>query len=217
VAGFDVAAFVIHDRDRRQIFGSHVALDLRVPEVGEQVAVLANNINKELLDVDETEPWLFRGKLTQKFEVRLGYVTEVVMERVSSTQSFIFRTSIPVTPGMSGAPVITNPPGGVLTVRGVVSSGLGGDEAITSFMLPGCSAMSVLWPAMGLALPITVRPREPFHHFLGDLLESGILVDVSDQVRVRVKVVNGLSEVTYLDHRKQTQLRLTMACHPGRL
>lgn len=213
--GYDVAAFGVHAPQGREIFTSNVALDLSAPRPGDEIAVLANYLTMEPIS---TEPES-QMKLTQRFEMRLGVVTEVIMGPSGhSNQSFIFKTTVPVTPGMSGAPVIAKPrKGEPVVVRGVVSSDFSEEAAFRSLLVPGSSAVSMPWPAMGLAMPVEIPPAKPAHLFLGDLLHKKVLDDRSDHVTVHVRQSGDKTELLYVDERQQppVSILLTMQGHPN--
>lgn len=148
IANNDLAVFSVAVREGTP-FRSHFAVDLAVPQVGDVVAVIANHITVEPGEEDG------QFRVQQVFQMRQGTVTEVVWDMsILPGQSFYFQTTIPFTPGMSGAPIFKAPrEGETLRVCGVVSSDFSLDEARTNMLVPGRSTASMLWPAMGSMSP----------------------------------------------------------------
>ena len=209
---YDVVAFTVHAPEGRKIFNSRVAIDVGVPAIGEEIAVLTNNC-------DVTKLGGGHGTVEQRFEMRFGVVTEVIMgsEGLLGPQSFCFRTTVPVLGTMSGSPVIKKPEQGATVVAvGVVSSDHSVPEAFSSFLVAGYSTASMLWPAMGLGLDVAVPPDPARHHFLIELLEKGLLDNRSERVSVVVRQLAGEMQIHYLDERRQppSGAILTTTGHP---
>ena len=212
---YDVAVFTVRAPTDGPKLTSQVAMDLGTPFVGEEVAVIAHHLTVSDLSVEAESS---RGVVTRNLDLRLGVVNEVQMgPSPLPGQSFVFRTTIPVTPGMSGAPVATKPvPGGPLTIRGVVSSDASEDAAFHSFHTAGRSTMSMLWPVMGLGLNVVVPPSPSRFAFLGELLAVGVFDSRSDRVSVTVGQPSDMLEVSYTDERvaPPTRVLLSTTGHP---
>lgn len=212
IENYDVAVFTVHAPEARKIFTSRIAIDLGAPQPGEEIAILANDMTVKRLGDG-------KGILRQRFELRLGVVTEVIMgPSAVPGQSFYFRTTIPVTPGMSGAPVINKPIAGQTTIaRGVVSTDLSDADSFNNFLIPGNSAASMLWPAMGLGLTVEIPPDPKKHAFLADMLNKKLLDDRSNSVRVQVWQPVDKTEILYVDERTHppTKVLLSTTGHPN--
>jgi hypothetical protein len=215
IENYDVVVFTVYAPEARQVFTSHIAIDLGAPRVGEEIAILANDITVEKRSINGIDGHV----VGQRFEARLGIVTEVVMgPSAIPGQSFVFRTTIPATPGMSGAPVVNKPIAGqTIIARGVVSSDVSNPEAFTSFLIPGRSTATMLWPAMGLALNAKIPPDVNGHVFLADLLHKKLFDDRSGGVKVHVQQPANMTEILYVDERTNppTRGQLSMTGHPN--
>lgn len=170
IGGNDLALLTVEAPEGRSMFSERLALDLAVPRIGDEVAVLTNHIELEQGDSN-------LGSFSLELQMRHGVVTEVNFGRTMPGQSGVFYTSIPAHGGMSGSPVLRPPKlGEPLTVCGVLSSDLSPAEAFNDFLVSGRSAMSMLWPAH--ALGITARHENGSQHFsFGELLAAKFLDD----------------------------------------
>jgi hypothetical protein len=190
IGGYDVAVFTVVAPEERKIFTSRAAIDLSAPRVGDEIAVLANHITHT--------PSVGEGELELRFDLLMGIVTEVVMgPSALPGQSFYFRTTIPITGGMSGAPVLHKPVVGRPAIaRGVISSDFSQKEAFDSYLIAGDSTATMLWPAMGLGLNVAMESSQPGHMFLADLREKKLLDDQSSSgISVRVRGGTDQTEV----------------------
>jgi hypothetical protein len=211
VANYDVAVFSVHAPEEQKIFRWQSAVDLSVPIIGEQVAIFANNI-AVLSSANRM------SQISQRLSYRIGVITQVEMGFGQMPgQSFYFQTTIPMTAGMSGAPVIRKPrPGQPMIVRGVVSSDFSPNEAFSSFWVPGSSTASMIWPAMGLALHCTVTSQDGRHMFLGEMVDRKIINDRSEGVSVKVRQHGEQTQILYIDDRgpETSKFLLNMPPHP---
>lgn len=211
IQNYDVVVFSVFAPESRKIFTSRIAIDLSAPRVGEEIAILANDITVKNKSIG-------KAHIEQRFDLRLGVVTEVVMDRSPLPGlSFFFRTTIPTTGGMSGAPVVNKPiPGQEMVVRGVVSSDNSEEEAFKNFLISGDSAMSMLWPAMGFGLNVETPDSAMRHMFLADLLHKKLLDDRSDGVKIQVRQPDDKTEILYIDERTNppTTMQLLTTGHP---
>lgn len=212
VENFDVVTFLVLAPEGQSIFNSHVAINLTMPRAGDEIAVLVNDTQIENK---------FDGVATcsQRFEMRLGMVTEVVVGRsyLPGLSSY-FRTTIPVTGGMSGAPVLIKPVvGQSMIVCGVVSTDDSPLSSFSSFLVSGNSAASMLWPAMGLGLTLSIPPDDARHVFLGDLLQKKILDNRSLGTMVCVRYSSEATQVHYLNDQTTppTDILLSIRAHPN--
>ncbi|MCP4120465.1 MAG: trypsin-like peptidase domain-containing protein [Bacteroidetes bacterium] len=201
----DIALFTVVTQDGATPFDKHVAIDIGAPNVGDVVGIASNDISLEVHGEGH-------GKIDQRFGLRLGTVSEVVLDNSPlDGQSFYFHTTIPVTAGMSGAPIVINPtPNEAFAVCGVVSSDMSKSEAFTSFKVAGRSTGSMIWPAMGLAIDASLNKQPNSSFFLGDLLENNVIDNRSVNVEATVTGSPNATKVTYLDNRNETPVGITL-------
>jgi hypothetical protein len=212
IDNYDVVLFTVLAPEGRNIFKYRMAIDLGAPVVGEEVAVIANHYVQTKMDDGHSEVAL-------RLEMRRGVVTEVTMGRRGlAGLSLYFRTTIPVTGGMSGAAVVRKPTlHGAAVALGVVSSDHSDKAAFSDYMVPGDSAASMLWPAMGLAINLTIPPDPDRCYFLGEILDKGLLDNKSRNVSTQVRQVAGKTQILYIDARQQPPVKclLTTTGHPN--
>lgn len=194
VAGYDVAIFEVVAPDERAMFHKHIALDFAIPRVGAEVAILTN-------DITHTPLPDHAGELELRHQMRSGVVTEVAFEPAMQGQSFVFYTTIPATPGMSGSPAVF--PSGIGTpVRacGVVSSDLSPLEAFSSFGVAGRSAISMVWPALGLGiLGRTDDDDVPRYYSLAEMKRAGFIDDRTQDAKVSLFQSKEITQILYED------------------
>ncbi|RWD63956.1 hypothetical protein [Mesorhizobium sp.] len=210
IANYDVAVFTIYNPDENLSFSNHVELDLAVPHVGDVVAVLANDISLESAGDGQ-------GQLTQSLHMRYGTVTEVNWDKSPLPgQSMYFQTTIPFTPGMSGAPVMLAPEKRAnVAICGVVSADLSEPEAFNLMTVAGRSSVSMIWPALGFGLDVDFDGYKG-HRFIGDLVNSGAIQSKKNGIRVTVVGSNDKTDTTYVDNRTNppSGVVLTTKGHP---
>lgn len=201
--------------EHRAIFTNKIAVDLSMPSVGDEVAVLSHKIS----DISHsTEPG--KTKYISNLCFRTGIVTAVTNGRGRLGQHWTFSTTIPVVSGMSGGPIIRKPPhqgGGDLIMLGIVSSDFSAAHSFKSFVDAGDSVASMLWPAMGLGIHTLVDGQQRFQ-FLSELLARGWLYDRSDRVKVAVEQKSDYLAIEYRDERSAQPVvfQFHAARHPGR-
>jgi hypothetical protein len=214
IDGYDVAVFTAHAPQSRRIFRYRLAIDLRPPEKGEEVGLLAYATELEHYDYGA-------GRISQNILLRAGTVLDPAEESyLIAGQSFCFRTTIPVVPGMSGAPVVSKLTlGNATIVRRVVSSDFSDPVAFTDCKIPGCSTASALWPAMGLGFTLSLEGESgpARQRFLGELLDMKLLDDRSKDLSVRVRQPETMTEILFTDQREQPprQVLLTTTGQPN--
>lgn len=210
ISNYDVAVFTIYNPDENLSFFNHVELDLAVPHVGDVVAVLANDISLESAGDGQ-------GHVTQSLHMRFGTVTEVNWDKSTLPgQSMYFQTTIPFTPGMSGAPVMLAPEKGAnVAICGVVSADLSEPDAFKLMTVAGRSSVSMVWPAMGFGLDVDFDGCRG-HRFIGDLVKCGAIQSKQNGIQVTVVGSNEKTDTTYVDNRTNPPSRvvLTTKGHP---
>jgi hypothetical protein len=115
----DLAFFGIHVQDGSDptFFRSNMFLDHERPQVGAEVAVLGYHDIKTLsFDKDKN-----KGALSRQLLLRTGHVTAYHPEGYALCRSACIETTIPIFPGMSGAPVMEFAEGKPKLPFGVVS------------------------------------------------------------------------------------------------
>ena len=200
IESYDVAVFTVVAPEELNPFDWRFPLDLREPEVGEELALIAHDMK---LRRNRRVPG--ESIIESSLDLRIGAVTEVVHGPSSMPgQSFVFRATFPVTPGMSGAPVISFPgPSLPMAVRGVVSSDhFSPDEAFQSYLTSATAAVSLLWPAMALRAEIRKQSDPSSYIFLGTMAQNGMLKNLSNRVAVHVSQSGETIETRYIDDRE---------------
>jgi hypothetical protein len=117
----DLAFFGIRTQEATDpgFFRSNMLLDAEAPEIGTEVAVLGYNEMK-VLSFEGTKDQN-RGTIGRQLLLRAGRVTAYHPEGYSLCRTPCIETSIPIFPGMSGAPVMKVSPGGPMLPFGVMS------------------------------------------------------------------------------------------------
>jgi hypothetical protein len=214
IANYDVAAFTVVAPDGKKPFAAHFGIDLGALRDGEEVMVIAHHLTLERQPPvgEETA----RGIIQRRLDLRGGGVTEAILGLTGVPgQSFVARTTIPVYGGMSGSPVVrTIGPSRKIVACGVVSSDLSKPEAFQSFLVAGRSAVSQLWPAMGLGLNVERPPEARSYVSLGELASSGAFDNCSDRVAVEVRHTQQATEITYVDERGAVPFRAQLRTTP---
>lgn len=210
---YDVAVCTVAAPETHTFSTAHFAIDLAAPNVGDAIGVIANHISTE-----PTESY-DKVKLTHRLMMRGGVVTEVTWDfSPVPGQSFFFETTIPFLGGMSGAPIFSMPAEGeCLKVCGVVSSDLSTPEAHRNMMAPGESKVSMLWPAMGLGLNLSLGSGQGGHMLLGELLARGGFDNRTEDVEVLVVGNKEKTLTTYIDRRVVPEfgIELETKAHPN--
>jgi hypothetical protein len=96
-----------------------------------------------------------------------------------------FETTIPMEAGMSGGPVLwydpNHGPGEQMIACGIISRDFSSDDSKTSYLLPECSTMAMLWPSLALSLHVGQGLKEKAEPvYLLELIRRGIIDDVGD-------------------------------------
>ena len=102
-----------------RFFRSNMLLDAERPEIGTEVAVLGYN-DMKVLSFEGTEDQN-RGTISRQLLLRAGRVTAYYPDGYSLCRAACIETSIPIFPGMSGAPVMKVAQGGAMLPFGVMS------------------------------------------------------------------------------------------------
>ncbi len=200
IENYDVCVFGLKAPDGFKPFDLKFALDLAVPQVGDEIAALVNQI--------ELEPQRSGvSKLSQDFHLRHGVVTKVSWDHGDTSylggQRFVIKTTIPVEGGMSGSPLLQKTEqDDVMKACGVLSSNWPNREASESFHVAGDSTASMLWPAAGLFLPVTLEGSvNPKWALIGELLSAGYFDNRSSEVDVLAEGNSEKIEIWYCDRR----------------
>jgi hypothetical protein len=213
--GYDVVVFTAVESKGNDVFNWHVALDFKVPSVGDEVAAFTYKVATNYIEPGMSE-------IGFDLHLRHGFVTEAVWEpdqgNTMSGQSFVVRTTIPMEGGMSGSPMIwIDNESESCAAWGVVSSDRSKDKSRTRFDVAGDSAASMLWPAMGLSLEVSIEAGdEGKYTLLGQMLKMGVFDDRTDKVSVDAYGNSEKIEVCYTDsHSEPAQnYLLTTKGHP---
>jgi hypothetical protein len=196
IDGNDIALITVVAPDGRDLFHDRLALNFAVPQVGTEVAVLANDIMHAPQEGQQ-------GQIGLRFQVRHGIVTKIEFEpkEMLQGQSSLFYTTIPVPAGMSGSPVLASPvPGAPMTVCGIVSSDRSPEESNNSFLVPGESAISMLWPSYGLGINAQEDDSvAPVYYSVADLARIGFLDDRTSAARLHIQQSKQLTRILYED------------------
>jgi hypothetical protein len=133
--------------------------------------------------------------------MRNGVVTGNDFGKTMPGQSFVYYTTIPVPPGMSGSPVLVQPEvGGPMVVCGVVSSDLSPKEAYSSFLQPGRSAISMLWPSIGLGLVGAPENSDAEQYFsIADMITTKFVDDRTVSAKVSISQSKTATRIYYED------------------
>jgi Trypsin-like peptidase domain len=194
--GYDVALFTVHSPDGAAVFGARTALDFAAPQVGDVVAVVANQIT-----VQNGEPGTC--EMSAQFRMRFGVVTDVQFGKAHLPGlSFFIRTTIPVYGGMSGGALVKKPVlGENMVLLGIVSTDFSPEAAFNNYLVEGNSACSLLWPALGLSLVASLNGEEPRPRLIQEFrTAAGGLDDRTRDVEVHVRE-REMTELMYIDRR----------------
>src|SRR3990167_10508791 len=173
-----------------------------MPKIGDEVGLVGH------LLVNRPEA-RGQGVVGRRLEGRIGVVTAVRVEEGRHKQMFSFETTIPVPPGMSGAPVLVNPKsGGAPRMCGVASFDFSEEESFLSLLTPGHSTVAMLWPAMGLAVPDRDVNGVGRINYLSDLCARRILDNRSIGVAVAARTAGDQTEILYEDRRETPTTRI---------
>ncbi|MCO5083965.1 MAG: hypothetical protein M9955_20195 [Rhizobiaceae bacterium] len=199
VENFDIAAVGVSVIGDARLPQHRLALDLTPPEVGETVFALVN----EIASVDVSTSERLETEITLKSHCRVGKVTAVHASGPLPGQTMTFRTTIPVTPGMSGAPICRLPEtaSGKLAICGIVSSDISAPEAFVDRRIAGNSTATMIWPSMGLRLPFRLDDA-PALASLGVGLQLGAFDDRTKAGTLTVEESAEVTRVTYIDQRR---------------
>lgn len=116
----DLAFFGIHVQDSSDpnFFRTNLLLDHERPEVDAEVGVLGYH-DMKVLSFDKEQN---KGSISRELVMRIGRVTAYYPEGYALCRSASIETTIPIFPGMSGAPVMKFVKGGQILPFGVMSS-----------------------------------------------------------------------------------------------
>jgi hypothetical protein len=164
----------------RNLFQDRFPVSFAVPSVGTEIAVISNRI--------ALTPQEGSAKISLSLQMRHEVVTDVEFRKGIAGQSSVFYTTIPVSGGMSGSPVIAwSGPDTPAIVCGVVSSDLSPEESHRSFLVPGRSAISMLWPSYGLGINVRRDATAAAEHCsIADLVRMKFIDDRTLSARVEI-------------------------------
>ncbi|MFZ5618131.1 MAG: hypothetical protein ACOZAA_12520, partial [Pseudomonadota bacterium] len=205
IDNYDVAALEIDAPDSL----GHFAFDIRMPQVGDEVALLGNRI-----ETNSTDGGLV---LSKRLDFLFGTVTNITLGASRQKQSYCFETTIPIVSGMSGAPILINPrTGDQASVCGVASFDVSESQAFTDFMISGNSSVSGLLPLLGLALKVRIEEQNARYVPFSELWERGFIGRQQTDLEVRVDHCGDSTKIYYKDLRESPpkQLLYEMTKHP---
>lgn len=193
---YDVAVFLIRidpSLGTTGAFRGKAALDFAIPQAGDEVMLLGNTLTCS----DESDGL----RLGLGLQVLFGFVTRITSGQGRMGQSFTFETTIPIEQGLSGSPILKKQSAGeAMTVCGVASHDFSSQEALTNFLLPGCSNCSSLWPALALGFRGSYNSIRGFVSIY-DLVLGGAVDSRSQNVVTRVTVEKDVTRIIYQDYR----------------
>jgi hypothetical protein len=193
IQNYDAAVFSAHSDELAPEFPSRMALDIRMPKIGDRVAVLAHRLDLKSQS-DE------RGILERNLVFWLGTVTENPTATDRMNQRFSFETTIPIPPGLSGAPIIAQPElGKTVAVCGVVSFDFSPAEAFTNFQIAGKSRAAAIWPSAGLGFEMNIESKGLSAALIGDLIAENFIDVRSPHVQLSVHPHEGKLVIQYND------------------
>jgi hypothetical protein len=210
IENYDVAVFTAHSDEQSPIFPDKLGIDLSMPNAGDEVALLGHSLSSE-------ETAKHTAIVERKLMFLHGVITGVTHERDRKGQMFSFETTIPISPGLSGAPVLRKPvKGSPAVVCGLASFDFSEPEAFQNFRKAGHSTVAMLWPAMGFATRASIEGNEDAPVFLADLVTGKFITNHSNGVSVSAKPEHGRTLITYTDSRETPPnvLILDTAGHP---
>jgi hypothetical protein len=180
IAGNDLSLISVVSPRSRDLFQDRFSINFAVPAAGTEVAVISNQIT---LTRQENST-----KINLSLQMRHGVVTDVEFGKGIAGQSSIFYTTIPMSGGMSGSPVIAwSGPDAPAIVRGVVSSDMSLEESHNDFLVPGRSAISMLWPSYGLGIKARRDATAAAEYCsIADLVRMKFIDDRTSGARVEV-------------------------------
>jgi hypothetical protein len=192
IENYDAAVFTVRAPEEAPAFPGAMSLDLKMPEVGSNIGVLAHKLDSE--PSSDSEVILKRG-----FLFLLGTVSEgATIDR--KKQQFSFETTVPILPGLSGAPIVSAPlPGQPISACGVVSSDFSPAEAFKDFAIEGSSHGAALWPSAGLGFEMKIEGKLQSPALIGDLLKGGYLITRSKDVNVTINPQGQRMQIIYTD------------------
>jgi hypothetical protein len=183
-----------------------------MPAVGTKIGVVAHKLDSKPKGDGSVV-------LTRGFIFLLGTVSEgAAIDR--KKQMFSFETTIPILPGISGAPIVSVPtPGQPVTVCGVVSSDFSPEEAFKDFTIAGSSHGAALWPSAGHGFEMNIEGKLQTPALIGDLLKGGYLTIRSKDVTVVVNPQGERMQIVYTDasNKDTSGIVLDTVGHPLRL
>jgi hypothetical protein len=210
IENYDVAVFTARSEETAPPFSGRLALDLRMPRLGDEVAVLAHRLDYEAFSDGG-------GSLQRSLLFRLGTVSESTTSADRMKQTFSFETTIPIMPGLSGSPIVVMPEiGKPLTVCGVVSSDSSLSEAFESTSIAGQSRGAALWPCAGLGFEMEIEAKGPTVALIADLIAGNFLQVRSDHIEVSATYRGARLHIFYsdLDSEPPQRILLETTGHP---
>jgi hypothetical protein len=193
IQNYDVAVFSAHSDDTAPVFSGHAALNVRMPKIGDRISCLGHK-----LDFKQTSDE--NGILERRLICCLGTVTDDPVEADRMGQMFSFETTIPIPPGLSGAPIIATPENGkTLTACGVVSFDFSSSDAFISKQIAGQSRAAALWPSAGLGFAMNVESKGPAPTLLADLIRGKFVETQSPGIEISADASEGKVQILYRD------------------
>jgi hypothetical protein len=204
VEGFDVAVFSAVAESEKFVFPAKFPLDLREPSVGDQVALAGMLLTQDAPET--THVRIGMQRITAQ-----GVVTSVTRDIGRHGLLFTFETTIPVRAGQSGSPVLSRPgPNAPAAVCGIVTADFSTDDAFASFVVPGVSTMSMLWPALGLGFQMAIGSDAPRLTYFEELVRRGYLQNVSPDVGVSADLSGEKLILQYEDKSQTPHVRVLL-------
>lgn len=152
-ADHDVVGYVVQTQDdieTAKFKPSTIPLDLQMPNVGDQICLIAQ------LGLDKIEPFKEGTSIgfthERHAEMYMGVVTHVAKDGYRQHKNACFTISIPTLPGMSGSPVYVVPKfGKAVGVCGVVSADF--SPNYDDGKVKGESVIACAWVALAMEFP----------------------------------------------------------------
>lgn len=167
-----------------------IALDLKFPEVGEEIWSLGFNLLPPI--ADDSNPNT-RTKVPTRFNLKRGRISEISDQRLGITSGPSFRTTIPFSPGDSGR-MIGRPEthGERISLIGLVSSDMSTASSESNTEESGFSTASNVWPSVGFFMGSNIMPeRIKKLVTVKDLIQHGAIGEVSKTIDKFDVSVNG--------------------------
>lgn len=177
-----------------------VALDLRVPVVGEEIYIVAL-AGQEASRLSDEGPARGMYQFSNRPIIRVGRILSIE-ERSMGHKAVAFRTSVPIPGGMSGGFAYSPIEGGTIGACGIVSHSDRDDEFVTNFEVSGQSTIVGILGVLALQIPLHLTDDGPTR-LLAELVHSGEIQEISglaQQLSWSVNELDGSISVGIPEH-----------------